>query len=947
MHEQQLTPSLFHQSPIEQNEFNRAAAEAFLHFLDPTTNRFSFQTFDDLKRKRPDGKPEHPELLQLIHGSLSENWPLLCDLSRRGAGIYVTVNCTNFRRRTAKNIVRIRSLFGDGDEVPVTNLSRLNLIPHWLQQTSAGDINSARWHGFYKVAGVPLDEFKPLQHRLASLFGSDPSVCDPSRVMRLTGFPNRKEGQCYIVHRLSDVTPPKDGYSLDEFRAALEEAERRSGAPPARPDGPQPPGALSPRPNGHGAPSPRPNSHDKSLAQKLAVTSPPTPWSEGEEARLRSALTMISSDARSTWLKYGFALHDLAKADPRWTGPGRTLFDQWSRTSFKFNEKDQDKTWASFNTRDYTGPRTTVATIYYDAKERGWVDPGITIPAEARDGAAGEAPEHTKDRPVIRIHGGGLAEETDAAELALLNSGRPIYIRADALVHPVSEDIRAADVTALDGQRIKRFTKTARFRQFNIASLRDWMCRSIDFQHFDARSRKWLHINPPGVHAATVLSRKGTGKFPQVIGIITTPTLRPDYSVLDAPGYDAETQLYHVVNPELRMPDMRRVPSRADAEAALDLIDALLDGFPYVSDVDRAVALSGIMTAVLRGALPVAPLHGFSAPAAGSGKSFQVDVAAAVAIGRLCPVIAAGKTEEETEKRLGALLRDGVPVVSIDNISGELGGDMLCQLTERGKVHVRILGKSEAPEFDCRSMVFATGNDLVVVGDMVRRTIRCQLDAKVERPELRNFKFDPFERVLQNRGAYVAACLTIPRAYHAAGATARCNPLASYEEWGEMVRKPLIWLGEADPVDSMEKLREDDSDLAADRELFALWREHFNGPPEGFKKMQGEVSHLSGPITSSQIIEYADDRYSSDSMSGPKFKHPELHDLLMRKANVGNQISSKRLGKWLSKLAGGKIVNGQRLYMTVSTATATAFISNRPRPARKHERQRQGDLGDF
>ena len=52
---------------------------------------------------------------------------------------------------------------------------------------------------------------------------------------------------------------------------------------------------------------------------------------------------------------------------------------------------------------------------------------------------------------------------------------------------------------------------------------------------------------------------------------------------------------------------------------------------------------------------------------------------------------------------------------------------------------------------------------------MVRRTVLCSLDAGVERPELREFAFDPIARVLENRGAYVAAAITISRAYRAAG----------------------------------------------------------------------------------------------------------------------------------------------------------------------------------
>jgi putative DNA primase/helicase len=75
------------------------------------------------------------------------------------------------------------------------------------------------------------------------------------------------------------------------------------------------------------------------------------------------------------------------------------------------------------------------------------------------------------------------------------------------------------------------------------------------------------------------------------------------------------------------------------------------------------------------------------------------------------PGYGAGKNEEETEKRLGALLRDGVSIVSLDNVSADLGGDMLCQVTERPIVRVRILGLSEAPEFECKATLFATGNN--------------------------------------------------------------------------------------------------------------------------------------------------------------------------------------------------------------------------------------------
>jgi hypothetical protein len=75
---------------------------------------------------------------------------------------------------------------------------------------------------------------------------------------------------------------------------------------------------------------------------------------------------------------------------------------------------------------------------------------------------------------------------------------------------------------------------------------------------------------------------------------------------------------------------------------------------------------------VARGAMQVVPMHANTAPEAGSGKSYLFDLASAIATGEIAPVIAAGRTEEETEKRLSAELMAAQPIVSIDNLNGSL-----------------------------------------------------------------------------------------------------------------------------------------------------------------------------------------------------------------------------------------------------------------------------------
>ena len=163
----------------------------------------------------------------------------------------------------------------------------------------------------------------------------------------------------------------------------------------------------------------------------------------------------------------------------------------------------------------------------------------------------------------------------------------------------------------------------------------------------------------------------------------------------------------------------------------------------------------------------------------GTGKSYLVDLFAMISTGRLCPVITASKNAEETEKRLGAVLLGGTNIVSLDNVMHDLGGELLCQLTERPVIKIRILGRSEMPECESHTAVFATGNNVAFKGDMVRRGLVCNLEALVERPELREFKKDALDHAVSHRSTYVAAALTVIRAYLTASGTGIADPSAA------------------------------------------------------------------------------------------------------------------------------------------------------------------------
>ena len=470
------------------------------------------------------------------------------------------------------------------------------------------------------------------------------------------------------------------------------------------------------------------------------------------------------------------------------------------------------------------------------------------------------------DKPIIRARPGALHEIATEAEAALIDAKAYLFVRGESIVRPIIENMPAAK---------SRFTKVARLSVVKADTLRDHLSKAANWVRYDLKQKKEVPTDPPKDVAATILSRDGDWRFPRLAGIITTPTLRPDGTILSEVGYDQKTQLLLLDPPVL--PPIAEGPTRADAEVALRLIDSLLQGFPFIDDESRSVALSMLITPIVRGAMPVAPMHVATAPVAGSGKSYLVDLAQALLNGERAPVMAAGKTEEETEKRLGAMLFSGQPIISIDNLNGELRGDQLCQIIERPVVAIRVLGLSKMVKIESRTTIFATGNNIKMVEDMTRRAVLCSLDPELERPELRQFPSDPLEMILADRGAYVAAVLTIVRAYVAAGCPSELPPLASFEGWSKFVRSPLVWLGCADPVATMEVARADDPVRQTLEALLSAWHEAF-----------GTDGLTVGELKQSLVADPSE--------------HAELSRVVSEIALVRGSIDSRVLGKFLSKV---------------------------------------------
>lgn len=158
-------------------------AQSYLDYLAHDKAGWTFQTFDDNEKKR---KELCCVFSTTVFSSVFGYSFALVKLNNAGAGIFVTVNRTDGKGRKAENIIGLRALFVDADDIPLAQ--SWHETPDMVVQRS-----EKRWHAYWRVrSDTPLTEFKNAQRRLAAHYGTDPKVWDLPRVMRVPGFLHRK-----------------------------------------------------------------------------------------------------------------------------------------------------------------------------------------------------------------------------------------------------------------------------------------------------------------------------------------------------------------------------------------------------------------------------------------------------------------------------------------------------------------------------------------------------------------------------------------------------------------------------------------------------------------------------------------------------------------------------------------------------------------------------------
>jgi hypothetical protein len=455
-----------------------------------------------------------------------------------------------------------------------------------------------------------------------------------------------------------------------------------------------------------------------------------------------------------------------------------------------------------------------------------------------------------KTKPELVIHGGNLPATAEALRDLLAASGnlfdRGLPVR---VVRPADGSLPSA----------------APLSKHNVVIEAHRLCQPVKAGVDGERTPVTL----PDRVAQMYLDMSGEWQLPSLVGVSTSPLLSADGSVRVADGYDSATGLWCCNVPKLKLSAR---PCRADAEAALARLRQAFCTFPFadasrrwhaslaveVVDVttapgrDESAFLIALLTAVCRASLWLAPGLLLTAPAvsgAGTGKGLLVRAICTIAFGIRPRAFTMGGNRQELDKRLAAELIEAQPSLFLDNANGvALRSDTLASVLTERPARVRVLGQTRMVMLNSTAFIAITGNGLTVTEDLARRFNPCQLDARCEDPEQRQFGAGFLDGIERRRGELLVACLTIWRwGRQNATRLPRGKPLGSFETWAEWCRDALLALGCRDPVERIEALKANDPRRQRIAELFQAWWKQHGAKPTKINQLAEPVQALADP----------------------------------------------------------------------------------------------------
>jgi hypothetical protein len=441
---------------------------------------------------------------------------------------------------------------------------------------------------------------------------------------------------------------------------------------------------------------------------------------------------------------------------------------------------------------------------------------------------------------------------------------------------------------------------------------------TVHARWMESRKGGLVTAHPP----ASIVDELATlGAWPEIRpieGITETPTLRPDGSLIGSPGYDEETGLWFA--PNGKFPAIPDRPTLADAQLARDGLYEVVEDFPFAGPEHKATWLAALLTPLARWAIDgPCPMFLFDGNCSGTGKTKLCDIVAILATGREMPRGDYPADQDEMQKMLLSVAMAADRLILFDNVPTgfNIGGSALDRALTARTMKGRILGKTQmTPELSVDVVFYATGNNLGLQGDSLRRVAPCRLETEEQHPEEReDFKIgkgcpcgckgDLLAHVKRIRGPLVSAALTILRAYVVAGRPdQRLTPM-DYGAWCGLIRNAVKWVTGVDPCEGRRELVANDEETNVSRGLVTAWKALCLAEAKGGSMSVAEAL---------AILEKDPDR------------HPELRAIFSAWSKDGRPPPSRVIGHRFKKIR-GRNIGGRKLDCSFSAGIRKWFVS--------------------
>jgi hypothetical protein len=241
--------------------------------------------------------------------------------------------------------------------------------------------------------------------------------------------------------------------------------------------------------------------------------------------------------------------------------------------------------------------------------------------------------------------------------------------------------------------------------------------------------------------------------LPRLVGVRGAPVFGPSGKLAINAGYDNESQMF-IWPRNLVVPFVPSVPTPADVAEARRLVEyELLGQFPFESDADMAHAIAAMLHPFVRpmivGPTPMALID---KPTPGTGGTLLANAIAIPALGNDPSVMSA--------------------IVLLDNINVKLDSATLAAMITTFDTYAdRVIRSSDIVTIPIRCQWMATGNNVVMSSELIRRSFLIRLDANEETPEIEGDYRHPLlvEWAMTHRAELVWALLVLVQNWIARG----------------------------------------------------------------------------------------------------------------------------------------------------------------------------------